>query len=338
MSLLTVGSFVPSKISYALVDFTSISRLLRLRGSRHLPIMTNVVDVIYRQAAATKAAVHSLVGDVVHLSWNATQRVPQPEAKASRFLAIVRKELAESTGGIIPGAVCSGHAISCLLASSTKQQAVVIHASWMGRLNAMLALAKENKCLLADANTQLVAHFTVEFLAIDVVTADVPMKIVATEDHEEAHHLVDETFSFMCNGTVKPSTAASLFENSSASGSQQVTSFMYTLVKEHQRQDDEWMYQLQAAESKDTTKMQPAALITAATEKAKEKKYGEAIELLHQTENVSNSGTGSTSPSRGGGTLNTDSSLGERLELVTVETPIVRRLRAFSEAMLQRST
>jgi hypothetical protein len=120
-------------------------------------------DVIHEAARATKAAVHSFVGDRVDLTWNAAQPVAQCEAAAARFLARVKVaaavKLAASrfggsgfTGGIVSGAATRGSAHVLFAGRNGLSQSLVISCSaWQPVLEALARVACRTESFVVDA-------------------------------------------------------------------------------------------------------------------------------------------------------------------------------------------
>jgi hypothetical protein len=91
------------RITLAEVDFIR----LPLEGrSNWLPVL---IDAVYESAALCHGSIHSLLGDTLTVSWNATRRVAQSELKATRFLYKVQRAMAEK-GLAVCGAACTGSA------------------------------------------------------------------------------------------------------------------------------------------------------------------------------------------------------------------------------------
>ena len=154
------------KISYAWLDVSPNacrSASLSISSAR---LKASLIDNVYRIANSTKASVHSMVGDCIIVSWNATHRVVQPEAKAAQFVCRVK---AAMEGHYLAAAVCSGSAKCESYTSATKQQAMLIHARWLPLLTAAFTLAKKYKTVILDEKTFDVGTFDVDAQPIDRV-------------------------------------------------------------------------------------------------------------------------------------------------------------------------
>jgi hypothetical protein len=93
--------------------------------------VTSFVDSVHEWAALTSGSLHSFVGDVLQVSWNATHNVAQPEAKAARFLAKVAVANADAgnTGVTAYGAAFSGKA-ACNFSGTGRVQALTLSMQW----------------------------------------------------------------------------------------------------------------------------------------------------------------------------------------------------------------
>ena len=88
------------------------------------------LNTIYTLAGTSKASIHSTIGDVAILSWNATHRVAQPEVKAAKFFVQLAKAL-ELLGVKAAAAVFTGEGECEYVVTATGQQTLLLHTTWM---------------------------------------------------------------------------------------------------------------------------------------------------------------------------------------------------------------
>jgi len=109
-----------------------------------------IVDRIFALANQLGAAAHSFVGDVVTLSWNAANRVMQPESKAAKFLLRLRQD---------PGhdlAVVGGAAFAAIAHVGTcggrtgGQRAVTIHSPWWPVFQRLFELGRHHATFVVN--------------------------------------------------------------------------------------------------------------------------------------------------------------------------------------------
>ena len=121
-------------VTFALVDITKALRRVEAvagTGGSSDAYVSEIVDRIYSLAESMKGSVHSFLGDGVQLTWNATRRVVQHEAKAVRFLVRI--------GSDMSGAAHTGFA-RCQLAG-TRQQSIVLQERWQPIVRTAFVLA-----------------------------------------------------------------------------------------------------------------------------------------------------------------------------------------------------
>jgi hypothetical protein len=175
---LTGGFACPQTITYAEVDFVSRNGEGLQQRSQSV---TNFVDRVHEWAAVTSASLHSFVGDTLHVSWNATHKVVQPEAKAARFMARVVAANGEGTGVAATGAASTGKA-ACQFSGSGRVQALTISMPWQRAQRQAVTFAAHHNTVVMDAVTAKNAAFSVESRGVDIVA--VPGDPAAVEVHE----------------------------------------------------------------------------------------------------------------------------------------------------------
>jgi hypothetical protein len=169
-------------VTVAVVEFSSHA-ITSLRGRDRA--VSNFVDHVHEWAAATSASLHSFVGDTVHVSWNATHNVIQPEAKAARFMTRVVAANKDDTGVAATGAATSGKA-ACQFSGSGRVQALTISLPWQRTQRQVIAFAAHHNTVVMDAATAKHATFAVESRAVDVVG------IPDDQGKAEVHEVVSE--------------------------------------------------------------------------------------------------------------------------------------------------
>ena len=224
-----------------------------------------LIDAIHAVAIPTKASIHSLVGDVAILTWNATHRVPQPEIKSCKFLAALEREAREANLNV-SAAVFSGIAECEALTTNTKQQALLVSAEWLPALETLFGLARRYRTVLIDDSTFKPSTYTVEARAVDYLRLPraLPSDGFPIDLRPMATLLVDSSPSLL---------AVPLPAN-------HVQRTVYELVGECHSAEDEWMYQLQHHESKQTTSQQ----INAAAEMVDSGRVAEALGIMRSIE------------------------------------------------------
>eukprot|EP00760_Papus_ankaliazontas_P034731 PhM_4_TR7453/c0_g1_i1/m.75913 len=121
-----------------------------------------VVETLFRNAEITVASIHTFVGDVLHVSWNATQRVKQHEIKASRFVHLSRQ--------VGFGAVHTSNARVQLTGQQHQQnhshRAFLIHADWFDTVCRALRFAQNVRSSVITASTAEAARWRFDLRAV----------------------------------------------------------------------------------------------------------------------------------------------------------------------------
>jgi hypothetical protein len=140
---------VASDVACALVDFSASDA----PSSQMLAgVVSGFVDKVHDLASSLQGALHTFVGDTVHVSWNAAMEAPQPEAKAARFLCKLKEFTDNETlpGLSVAGAAVSGAAFS-QFGGSGRVSAFVLSLPWRAKLLACFALAKRHRAFVCSA-------------------------------------------------------------------------------------------------------------------------------------------------------------------------------------------
>ena len=272
-----------AKITMAYLDCRSScfadDKTLRVDGEKLIAF----VDAIYETARTTQAAVHSMLGDCVQVSWNAAHKVAQPEMKGARFLARL-KDLAKQCPGLsLAGALCTGHASCHSVTSKSKQQALIVHTTCQPRLDGAFDLARRYRTFLIDASTHAVSHYDVEAQPVDQIfyKADSgDAMVVESMRSADAATCISPgrcEWRFMCDGQRPTPT-------STESPSQPAVPFhvtenkvlLYEVLQEINHKEDEWMYQLEHREKQETD----AAVVSKGVVSILQGRYQEALEKL----------------------------------------------------------
>lgn len=140
-----------SNVTMAMIDFTT--------GSSD--DLNDWVLWMHEAASLTSGAVHSFVGDVAVVTWNAASRAIQSEAKAARFLARV-KEYGEQNNADVRGAAITSSAV-VQLAGNHQIQALTVHMDGMVIMNTLRRLARQLGGVLVDLRTQANSDFAVRY-------------------------------------------------------------------------------------------------------------------------------------------------------------------------------
>ena len=268
----TSSSPFKGKICFSIVDLRSHMEHNGSAGNVHNGLLVALVNNIYSIAQATKASIHTVVGDTAVLSWNATHRVPQPEVKAIKFLHQVRHEAQELiSDGIKLSAACfSGLATSTSHVTSTKQQALLVQADWMPALDATLRRAKELNTVLINESLSVAASHCYETLAVDAVERP-PVHSHKQLDVAPPHHISSHRRELvvLCREPRLHSSVASWIP-------------LHEIVSEIAHAEDEWMYQLHKQERSAGSAVQ----LNQALDAALQGKFGEAREQLRSVEEL----------------------------------------------------
>jgi hypothetical protein len=264
---------------------------LPLEGrSNWLPAL---IDAVYESAATYQGSIHSLLGDTLTVSWNATRRVAQSELKATRFLYKVQRTMAEK-GLAVCGAACTGSAACESVQSNTGQQAFLVHCRWRDALQVLASLAARCHSVLIDEATNAVAHYDFDTRAVDQLSYVSPTNGLMTDPtprllvngvvfkgHRSAAclpHSQSSSRLMRQNGgdAISPSQPELPVSNSEVST---MNLTVFELVAEFKRADDEWMYQLEEGNGPDSRKS-VSAEITQAMSRIVRGEFGEAAAML----------------------------------------------------------
>lgn len=155
-AIVTVKPFL-GKVTISIVEFIPDDTLMtNLRKSE--TVIGRFVDRVHTIASQTHAAIHSFIGDAVHVSWNTAHRAAQPEVKGARFLANIADDVGDSLlrayGGVMTGEARAHFA-------GTKQTALTVSYRWRDALAAMMRYAKKSRNFYMDNATNGVSRFEV---------------------------------------------------------------------------------------------------------------------------------------------------------------------------------
>jgi hypothetical protein len=180
------GHHRPQSVTLALLEF-SLPAATPTAAAFKDRATTAFVDRVHEWAAATSGSLHSFVGDVLQVSWNATHSVAQPEAKAARFLAKVAAANRDALhdGVVAVGAAHSGKA-ACSFSGTGRVQALTVSMKWREAHRALLAFGVRHGAVVVDAATAHAAAYTVNFRGVDVLAASAAGDAAPVEVHEVA--------------------------------------------------------------------------------------------------------------------------------------------------------
>ena len=241
-------------VTFALVDI-QMKRWVSLARTSGVAL-TSVVNTVYKMANETKASVHSMLGDTVQLTWNATHSIALAEAKGALFLSGLKKGLTERSAAadgieietppslVVAGTVCSGMATVHSITSATHQLAMIVEASWFPALHGCFDLAKRHGTLLMDERTACGANLSIESCAVEKLHY-LPTSAGAAMTTDPG--ALPQAYSFLYHHPLHGE------EETQAEGSQSF-SLVYQILDEKERDEGlEWMYQLDAAETTNDT-------------------------------------------------------------------------------------
>ena len=212
------------------------------------------VNAIYTVAKTTHASIHNLAGDTAMLSWNATHRISRPQAHAALFLAKLKAATAALPGFRLCAAATVHRAVCHHVVSSTKQQALLIEQADSAALYTCFELAKAYSTVLVSEGIQSASQYEVESQPVELLS------------YERG----------------KPNSGSLVLEDlhvSLKSASDAKSTFtVYEVLKLHQHEENEWMYQVAATEEENTS---ISNKVTKAFMLAKEKEdVGGALDIL----------------------------------------------------------
>jgi hypothetical protein len=175
---------------------------------------TGIVDRIHAVASETSAAVHSFFGDVALITWNAVSTVQQPEAKAVRFMARVKRD--------------AGHAAMRVHGCAAAGEARVFLAGSGG-----LRRGKQALCLRCD--------FTETAMQLMQFATEHGAMIVDRQVQQGGRHTVDcrgvALRSWLSSGPVNTATAPRVKNHANAAADA-----VYEIVAESHTCTEEWLY------------------------------------------------------------------------------------------------
>jgi hypothetical protein len=130
-----VSSLISKQVARAFIDVHPTTESAALHAA---------VDLVHDLARATRAAVHSFIGDRLDVTWNAAQRVAQPEEQAARFLARLRAA-AHQRGDALPkltGAAAVGPATTLMAGRTGRTQTLAVRCGrWQSTLEILARVA-----------------------------------------------------------------------------------------------------------------------------------------------------------------------------------------------------
>ena len=266
--------------------------------------------MVYSLAKETKASVHSMLGDTVQLTWNATQPLVLHETKGAVFLARLAKYFeagaeVEKVKAVdrskshdanadtavpltLNAAICTGKATVHSI-TTDMQQALIIEAPWLPALEGCFELSKRvgssttstttTGCVLMDDRTMKGSHLEVESCAVEMV------RFSETQCPVFLGHYVESSMP----------TSSTLRSPTPQGAESQATTIVHQLLGEHVRADDEWMYQLQSGDGTENGKpVSKSALHLKAVLLASEGQHNAALEALELAATATDSSKAAT--------------------------------------------
>ena len=129
---------------------------------------TTFVDALSVVAASTQASIHSMIGDTVQLTWNATHRTAHPEMRAARTLCRLAK-IASSLHRSFAGAIFTGSALCTTIRTSNSQRNLLIHSDWLPALHSLFKFAQQHATVVCDGTTHAAASLVIDAFGADVL-------------------------------------------------------------------------------------------------------------------------------------------------------------------------
>jgi len=225
------------KVTYALMEVVTADDL---GLKRFESIGSRFVDRVHQAAAETHAAVHTFVGDTVHVSWNTAGRIALPEVKACRFVANLMKDSGDSAVSV-QGCVMTGEARSYL--AGTKQQALTVSFKWRDALHAAVFHSRKQHAVYLCPETHRAAKNDMVTRGVDAIRVRAPRAGSQTFFGDLGDLGADDASPANNNGLLSPG-GKSGGNGRSYSGKSQVLK-LFQLFKERDEVEltaDEWMY------------------------------------------------------------------------------------------------
>eukprot|EP00759_Apiculatamorpha_spiralis_P031784 PhF_6_TR33579/c0_g1_i1/m.49000 len=190
-------AMIPTRrtVSYAMIDFAVANDDVIENPQR----LRNFVDNVYRYANATMGAVHSCVGDTVHMTWNTTRVIPIAEQCAvgavralspfetrSQYGTTVSTNvsLLSSSSVAVRGSVMTGMG-ECRITGSV-HQTFLLHIDWRNHQAALHRYVRtvDTTLVVCKATAQKITDVV---MLVDVVEKDVEVYEVTTEAVRKAY-------------------------------------------------------------------------------------------------------------------------------------------------------
>jgi hypothetical protein len=172
------------------------------------------VDSVHVAAKTTKGAVHTFLGDVVEVSWNAASSVIHHNSEAARFLVLM-KRLADgplSLAMSINGAAMSGGARVQMAGKCGLQQALTLHIPWSAALNALSDLAAQYSTFVIDgAMVEAASEVYVRGVAA-LTVAEWRTRSTKKKSHTELPQLPQRNDDIATPASIPPQRTLRVFE------------------------------------------------------------------------------------------------------------------------------
>ena len=290
------------RIAYALIDLNPEPQpeLTPVNWRQRL------VDNIYTSAQMSKASIHSLVGGIAVVTWNATHRVAQPEVKAVNFSSAIRQLFPK-----VSIAIFAGDADCESLATSTKQQTLLISTSWIHALWNMFHVARAYNTCVINSTLFDESKFAANAIPVDIL---------------HYQRSFSEGFppppAVACNGSRLVVGDVKRLSDSPPPTADTSKTFIYELIGEIKREDDEWLYQIGQEDKRDLPDSE-SSLLRKALQAVDEGDFETAQQSLRAA-NASIEGTPLTS--NGGGDIGQNKASALRTRLAQfVDSRIAQR-------------
>eukprot|EP00760_Papus_ankaliazontas_P007009 PhM_4_TR13270/c0_g1_i1/m.105777 len=126
--------------------------------------INSFVDAVYTNAERTRGSVHTFVGDVARLTWNATHNVKQHEMKAARFLLSC-----QDIKSMVCGAAHTATAWAQFAGSKNSTQTVLLHMPSLSTLDTLFHFARRYNIVVTSGETFNSARWRVEGRAVQAI-------------------------------------------------------------------------------------------------------------------------------------------------------------------------
>jgi hypothetical protein len=163
---LNTRTYYTGRVTMVTVDY-HLANVSKMTMQRREELMGQLVENVHAIAKDTQAALHTFIGDQIHVSWNTASRVSQCEVKACKFLMRVNALREQQPSLAVSGAAFSGDAR--VIFAGDKHQALCISYRWREAHRALTTFCAHNATFVVDGSTRSAAQTDVIARGVDAV-------------------------------------------------------------------------------------------------------------------------------------------------------------------------